>query len=82
MYRNLSKRIEVVTPVWAEWAKERLWKTLSIYLQDRRQAWTLEASGAYTQLMPDERDDLGSHGLLMREGTENAGDRARFERGA
>jgi polyphosphate kinase len=53
MYRNLSKRIEVVTPVLATIAKERLWKILDICLRDRRQAWTLDAGAHYTQLHPD-----------------------------
>ena len=72
MYRNLSKRIEVVTPILAHFAKERLWKTLLIYLGDRRQAWILDASGAYSQLMPEENglENLGSHELLMLEAVE------------
>ena len=67
MYRNLSKRIEVATPVWARAARERLWKTLSVYLADHRQAWLLDASGTYTQLSPQEGDGLGSHQLLMQQ---------------
>ncbi|HUA98384.1 MAG TPA: polyphosphate kinase 1 [Terracidiphilus sp.] len=69
MYRNLSKRIEVVTPVLSPPAKERLWKTLSVYLQDRRQAWVLDSTGAYTQLQPDTNEGagkLGSQQLLMQ----------------
>jgi polyphosphate kinase len=54
MYRNLSKRIEVVTPILAPPLKERLWKTLDIYLRDHRQAWVLDANAAYTQLQPEE----------------------------
>jgi polyphosphate kinase len=70
MYRNLSKRIEVVTPISDRLAKERLWKTLSVYLGDRRQAWVLDSCGEYTQLRPDERgclENLGSHQMLMLE---------------
>ena len=40
MYRNLSKRIEVVTPVQAPAAERTLWEVLDILLRDRRQAWT------------------------------------------
>ena len=75
MYRNLSKRIEVATPVWARPAKERLWKTLSVYLGDRRQAWILDANGAYTQLRPAEGEgpeNLGSHQFLMQDVAETA----------
>ena len=42
MYRNLSKRIEVVTPVRAAYAKAKLWEILEISLRDRRQAWELD----------------------------------------
>ncbi len=57
MYRNLSSRVEVVAPVLAPTAKERLWEILDIALRDRRQAWTLDANGIYTQLQPAQRDD-------------------------
>jgi polyphosphate kinase len=68
MYRNLSKRIEVATPVLAPELKERLWRTLDIYLRDRRQAWVLDAKGTYTQLQPDGGEGpekLGSQPFLM-----------------
>ena len=39
MFRNLSKRVEVVTPVFAMEAKERLWEILDICMRDRRQSW-------------------------------------------
>lgn len=74
MYRNLSRRIEVVTPIWARPARERLWKTLSVYLGDHRQAWILDSSGAYMQLRPDGEngsENLGSHLTLMQETAEN-----------
>ncbi|MGA9673178.1 MAG: polyphosphate kinase 1 [Terracidiphilus sp.] len=70
MQRNLSKRIEVVTPVRADAAKQKLWQALDIFLRDTRQAWTLDAEGHYTQLHPagegDGPETLGSHRTLMR----------------
>jgi len=70
MFRNLSKRIEVVTPVRAPRAKKKLWEILDICLHDCRQAWTLDADGRYTQLLPEENgtgpDSLGSHQELMQ----------------
>jgi polyphosphate kinase len=72
MVRNLSKRIEVATPVLAEKPKQRLWEFLDICLRDRRQAWVLEADGAYTKLQPGERNEpegpetLGTHQALMK----------------
>ena len=68
MYRNLSKRIEVVTPIFAPPLKERLWTVLDICLRDQRQAWELNREGTYTQLHPKESagpDALGTHVRLM-----------------
>jgi polyphosphate kinase len=78
MYRNLTKRIEVVTPVQAAGAKQKLWEILDIALRDRRQAWELDASGRYTQLQPEgdgeEPEQVGSHRKLMRMTLERIGE--------
>jgi len=70
MYRNLSKRIEVVTPVQSLSAKQKLWEILEIGLRDRRQAWTLDANGDYAQLRPEGTgggpEEVGTHRTLMR----------------
>ena len=60
MYRNLSKRIEVVTPITAGTPKQRLWEILDICLRDRRQAWMLGSDGRYTR--DEAADDAGTHG--------------------
>jgi polyphosphate kinase len=69
MYRNLSKRVEVVTPVFDAAAKARLWEVLDISLRDQRQAWVLGDDGKYTQLRPDADADgpegRGTHAALM-----------------
>jgi polyphosphate kinase len=69
MYRNLSKRVEVVTPVADSGAKARLWEILDICLRDRRQAWVLDDKGAYHQLHPDDAaggpEARGTHEVLM-----------------
>ena len=69
MFRNLSKRVEVVTPVLAEGPKKKLWEILDILLRDRRQAWILESDGTYSQLHPEGHpqgpETLGSHQTLM-----------------
>lgn len=69
MYRNLSKRIEVVTPVMAPAAKARLWEILDISLRDRRQAWTLNANGCYERLTAEKDGDrpeaIGMQQTLM-----------------
>ena len=77
MYRNLSKRIEVVTPVRAASAKEKLWEILEISLRDRRQAWELDDEERYTQLRPDGDGNgpeaSGSQQILMRMTAERIG---------
>jgi len=69
MFRNLSRRIEVVTPVTARGPKERLWEILDICLRDQRQAWVLDSGGAYRQLRPEGTgggpESAGTHATLM-----------------
>jgi polyphosphate kinase len=78
MFRNLSKRIEVVTPVKASAAKEKLWEVLDICLRDRRQAWVLDSEGNYRQLQPEGNDDgpesAGTHQTLMHLTEERIGE--------
>jgi polyphosphate kinase len=69
MSRNLSKRIEVVAPVFAAGPKQRLWEILDICLRDQREAWVLEPDGRYKQLRADEGatgpEGRGTHQTLM-----------------
>jgi polyphosphate kinase len=69
MFRNLSRRVEVVTPVTATGPKQRLWEILDICLRDHRQAWVLHSDGSYTQLHSegtgDEPEAVGTHLTLM-----------------
>ena len=53
MERNLSWRVEVVTPVVAPALRQRLWEILDINLNDRRQAWIMTSSGDYQRLEPE-----------------------------
>jgi polyphosphate kinase len=52
MSRNLTRRIEVITPIENRSLRERLWEILQICLADERQAWTLEPDGTYRLLHP------------------------------
>jgi polyphosphate kinase len=69
MFRNLSSRVEVVTPVNARSAREKLWEILDVLLRDQRQAWRMGADGQYTQLHPQTPGDgpeaLGTHQALI-----------------
>ena len=67
MHRNLSSRVEVVTPVTARQARQRLWEILDVCLSDRRHAWVMKADGGYTQLQPEGSgaSAVGTHQTLM-----------------
>jgi polyphosphate kinase len=69
MHRNLSSRVEVVTPVTTRSTRARLWEILDISLRDQRQAWEMDSTGAYTQLRPQDSSDsasaFGTHHTLM-----------------
>ena len=67
MYRNLNNRVELVVPVEDAAARQRLWQTLEILLNDRRQAWDMQSDGSYVQRQPqDPVIDLGTHALIMK----------------
>jgi polyphosphate kinase len=69
MFRNLSKRVEVVTPVLSAGPRQRLWEVLELSLNDRRQAWVLGEDCRYTQLHPEPGETgtatVGTHQALM-----------------
>jgi polyphosphate kinase len=69
MFRNLSRRLEVIAPVTARNARERLWEVLDVSLKDERQAWVMNPDGSYTQLRPhihgDGPGNLGTHQTLI-----------------
>jgi len=67
MYRNLHRRVEVLTPIIERTLKERCWEILSLCLADRRQVWELLPSGHYERLAPtNEKDSNGVQQQLMR----------------
>jgi polyphosphate kinase len=78
MHRNLSNRIEVVTPIYAPSSKQKLWEALDVFLRDARQAWVLDSAGRYTRLRPGAEangsETQGSHQTLMRLAGERLGE--------
>jgi polyphosphate kinase len=50
MDRNLSRRVEAVTPIRVRHLRERLWEDLSVQLEDRRNAWQMQPDGTYERL--------------------------------
>lgn len=63
MFRNLSTRIEVATPIRAAGSKRRLWEILEICLKDKRESWILAEDGRYER--DNSGDEPGVHQLLM-----------------
>jgi polyphosphate kinase len=64
MDRNLSRRVEAVTPVKVRHLRERLWEDLAVQLEDKRNAWQMQPDGTYVQLQADAGDSE-----VAREGT-------------
>jgi polyphosphate kinase len=69
MRRNLSERVEAVTPVEAAPLRARLWEILDVMLRDHRQAWDMRPDGSYVQRKPAEGatgpEAVGSQQTLM-----------------
>jgi polyphosphate kinase len=67
MHRNLHNRVELITPIFDQKLKEKLWEFSDILLNDNRQAWILNENGTYTQKHPvDGEEERGTHSLLMQ----------------
>lgn len=66
MTRNLSRRVEAVTPVEEPSLAADLLEILGIMLADNRQAWELQSDGSYIQRKPSEDSKAQStHDILM-----------------
>jgi polyphosphate kinase len=69
MRRNLSDRVEAVTPVEAPALRGRLWEFLQIMLRDQRQAWEMQPDGSYRQRQPPPGatgpEAVGTHQAMM-----------------
>lgn len=66
--RNLSGRIEVVTPVLDPDLRARIRHILDVQLSDNRLAFDLDAEGNYTQRAPASGEpERNCHDILMRE---------------
>jgi polyphosphate kinase len=69
MRRNLSERVEAITPVEAAPLRARLWEVLDVMRRDHRQAWDMQPDGSYAQRKPVEGatgpEGLGTQQTLM-----------------
>ncbi|MGE3680692.1 MAG: polyphosphate kinase 1 [Bdellovibrionales bacterium] len=65
MSRNLLGRVEVVVPVEDRSAREKIWESLQILLNDRRLAWDMDADGSYRLRKPSQAgDEVSCHEIL------------------
>jgi polyphosphate kinase len=78
MFRNLSRRVEVATPVDDRAARERLWEILRVSLDDVRQAWVMQCDGIYMRATGEAASSpeaaLGTHAWLMARARTLSGD--------
>jgi polyphosphate kinase len=65
MNRNLSGRVEAVSPIDRRPLRERLWEILQTLLRDSRQAWLMKSDGSYRKPDPAGEADVGTHQALM-----------------
>jgi polyphosphate kinase len=74
MTRNLSRRVEAVTPIDDPEIAKELEEILGIMLSDNRQAWELQPDGSYIQRHPtDGGREQSSHKILMEMAMRSAG---------
>lgn len=73
MNRNLSQRVEVVTPITSRNARTRLQRIVEVNLADRYNAWSMDGSGGWHHLMAsvdadeDSAEVLGTFATLRRD---------------
>lgn len=66
MTRNLSRRVEAVTPIEDQHLIKDLQEILGVMLADNRQAWELQSDGTYVQRKPAKDSQAeGTHDVLM-----------------
>jgi polyphosphate kinase len=66
MHRNLHNRVELITPIFDQKLKDKLWEFIDIMVSDNRQAWLLNEDGTYHQRVPAEgEEERGTHAVIM-----------------
>jgi len=74
MTRNLSRRVEAVTPVEDSHLAQELQEILGIMLSDNRQAWELQSDGSYIQRQArDNSQEQGTQQTLMEMALKSVG---------
>ncbi len=67
MNRNLSRRVEAITPIEDPEIGKDLMEILAIMLADNRQSWELQPDGHYIQNHPDENSPENSSQVILME---------------
>ncbi|MGK7933647.1 MAG: polyphosphate kinase 1 [Microcystaceae cyanobacterium] len=66
MSRNLSRRVEAITPVEDPKLMKELQEILAIMMSDNRQCWDLQSDGHYIQRKPENpQHETSTHQVLM-----------------
>jgi polyphosphate kinase len=74
MTRNLTRRVEAVTPIDEPAIAKELEEILGIMLSDNRQAWELQSDGSYIQRRAaNQGQESSTHVILMEKALKSAG---------
>jgi polyphosphate kinase len=74
MTRNLTRRVEAVTPIAEPAIAKELEEILGIMLSDNRQAWELQSDGSYIQRRAaNQGQESSTHVILMEKALKSAG---------
>ncbi len=74
MTRNLSRRVEAVTPIQSPDIFSDLQEILGVMLADNRKAWDLQSDGTFVQRKPQQGEEaLSTHDIFMEMAMQSAG---------
>jgi polyphosphate kinase len=74
MTRNLSRRVEAVTPIESPEIFRDLQEILGVMLADNRKAWELQSDGSFIQRKPQKGEDVQStHDIFMEMAKQSTG---------
>ena len=74
MTRNLSRRVEAVTPIESPEIFSDLQEILGVMLADNRKAWELQSDGVYVQRKPKkDEEERSTHDTFMEMALQSAG---------
>jgi polyphosphate kinase len=65
MDRNLFHRVELSFPILDPEHLRQILEDLEVYLQDNKQAWVLDGSGAYRRASPDDGRSVNAQAVLL-----------------